>query len=137
MMHRSYRLHHLPLHENKDEWMRRWNETISEEVAIKRVFRTILIFVFISKSLQLVIPFQAEKKWKNACKHLKHFDCLWMLIVVPDCHPKRSRKMRSENNHFLYCLKLLTVYALHIVGRCYTYFLYTFLPHSREPRLAL
>jgi hypothetical protein len=44
--------------------------------------------------------------------------------------------MRRENDHFLQCLKRLTVYALQILSRCYTYFFYTFATHNREPWLA-
>jgi hypothetical protein len=82
----------------------------------------------------LMVP-NRQKNWKNACKRLKHVDWFWMLIEVPDCHPNTFRKMRRENDHFLHCLKLLTVCALQIFSRCYTYFLYTVLNHNREPRL--
>ncbi len=77
-----------------------------------------------------------QKKWKNACKCLKHFDRFWMVIGVPDCLPKTFRKMRRENDHFLQCLKCLTVYTLQILSLCYTYFFYKFLTHNREPWLA-
>ncbi len=55
--------------------------------------------------LKLLIPartvFRQTKKQKNVLKHHKNVNRFWMLIAVPDCHPKTLQIKKRENEKYL------------------------------------
>jgi hypothetical protein len=57
--------------------------------------------------IERILGTQADKKLKNAFKHYKSFNRLWMPIAVPDCHPKTPKINKHENGNYFTVLDII------------------------------